>query len=362
VTSLDVVAPGAPALTRLRTSGDDAVETWEEILERGWGDGLPVIPPTLERVEAMLGGRDPETAGPEIGTGEPFIGRDPQAAPTFAQIAANAVMAGCSPPYFPAVLGALQAVADAGGASMFTNSPAAPLFVFNGPIRTELGINCSHEMLSLTARANATIGRAVRLVVMNTLDARPPRLFDVQHGMPGRLSMVFGEYEEESPWEPLATSQGIASGQSAVTLFPAIGTMPVNYHQVPQRASEVLLILNRCMDYVRGNRIGPSPDGGPPVVVLSPKHVRAFSLEGWSKQKLEDELTASVNDHYDIELESHRDKIALINRGRDPDDAQMIPGKPEGQVRVLVAGGVAGWHSLMIPTLSWSGPVTVAIG
>jgi hypothetical protein len=361
VSSLELAGLRSDEVIRLESSGEDFLEVWEEILARGWGDGLPVIPPTPERVTRMLDGRDPNTVGPFIGTGEPFIGRLPQPPPSYAQIAANAVLAGCEPSYFPVVIAALQAIADAGGAAMFMNSPAAPLLVINGPIAAELGINSSYEMLSLTTRANATIGRAVRLVVMNTLDARPPRLFDVQHGMPGRMSMVFAEAEQESPWEPLSVSQGQPRGVSAVTLFPAVGTMPVNYHQVPQRASEVLLIVQRCLDYVRGNRIGPSPDSGGPVVVLSPKHVRAFSLEGWTKQALEDELTAAVNDHHQIELVSHQEKIELINRGRDPLEPPVIPGKPEGRVRVIIAGGVAGWHSLVIPTLSWSGPVTVPI-
>jgi hypothetical protein len=361
VSSLELSGLSADGVTRLKSSGHDIVETWEEMLTRGWGDGLPVIPPTPQRVARMLAGRDPDAAGPSIGAGDVFIGREAQPAASYAQIAANAVLAGCDPSYFPVVLAGLQAIAAAGGAAMFTNSPAAPLFVVNGPIRDALDINSSHEMLSLTTRANATIGRAVRLTMMNTLDARPPRLFDVQHGMPGRLSMVFAEAEEESPWEPLSVTQGQPLGASALTLFPAFGTMPVNYHQVPQRASEVLLILQRCLDYVRGNRIGPSPDSGAPVVVLSPKHVRAFSLQGWTKQSLEDELTAAVNDHYEIELASHQDKIELINRGRDPADAPVIPGKPEGRVSVVIAGGVAGWHSLLIPTSSWSGPVTVPI-
>jgi hypothetical protein len=325
---------------------------WEELLRLGWSDGLPVIPPTRERVVEMLAGRSPTDDAPAVGAA---AGDRPMA-----KIAANAVMAGCAPDYFPAVLAALEAVAASGLSGAFANAPCAPLLVFNGPIRQRLGINGSHEMLSMTTRANATIGRAVRLVLMNVLGAKVPRLFDVQHGMPGRMSMVFGELEEESPWDPLSVSQDVPRGQSAVTVFAASGTMPVNYHQVPQRSSELLLILKRCMDYVRGNRIGPSADAGPPIVVLSPKHVRAFSIEGWTKQQLEDELTTEVNDHYDIELVAHSEKIELINRGRDPDDPRVIPTKPEGRVRVLVAGGVAGWHSLMIPTLAWGVPTTVA--
>jgi hypothetical protein len=338
-------------IARLRADPHDPLEVWEELLRRGWSDGLPVIPPTLERVEEMLGGRDPRGDAPALGI-------DAGARP-LAKIAANAVMAGCAPACFPAVLASLQAIAACGLAGAFANAPCAPLLVFNGPVRRRLGINGSHEMLSMTTRANATIGRAVRLVLMNLLGAKVPRLFDVQHGMPGRMSMVCGELEEESPWEPLSVSQGVLPGHSAVTAFAATGTMPVNYHQVPQRSSELLLILERCMDYVRGNRIGPSPDAGSPVVVLSPKHVRAFSMQGWTKERLEDELTSAVNDHYDIELVAHAEKIELINRGRDPDEPRVVPSKPEGRVCVIVAGGVAGWHSLLIPTLAWVTPSTV---
>jgi hypothetical protein len=341
------------SLSRLRVTDDDPVAVWEEALQRGWSDGLPVIAPTAPRVKAMLGGRDPQAAAP-------LLGQDEAAMP-LAKVAANAVMAGCAPQYFPALLAALGAMAACGMTSAFSNAPCAPLLVFNGPIRHQLDINCSHEMLSMTTRSNATIGRAVRLVFMNLLGAKSPRLFDVQHGMPGRTSMVFGEFEEESPWDPHSVSEGLPRGQSAVTIFAATGTMPINYHQVPQRSSELLLILKRCLDYTRANRIGPSADAGPPIVVLSPKHVRAFSIDGWSKSQLESELTSAVNDHYDIELVAHAEKIELINRGRDSDEPRVIPTKPEGRVRVLVAGGVAGWHSLMIPTLAWGAPITVSI-
>jgi hypothetical protein len=347
VTGLD------PSLLReLQADPTDPEAVWEELLRRGWSDGLPVIPPTPERVAQMLGGRDPSqvhvTLGPE--------GNEA----TLARIAANAVMAGCRPEYLPALLVALDLVGRNGGMA-FANSPAAPMLVFNGPVRGELDINCSYEMLSMTSRANATLGRAVRLVLANVGGAKVGRLFDVQHGMPGRASMVFGEFEEESPWEPHSVAAGLAPGRSAVTLFLATGSMPVNYHQVPQRASELLLILSRCLDYVRGNRIGPTPDTGGPVVVLSPKHARAFSKDGWTKEQLEAALTDAVNQHWDIELEAHREKLELINRGLDPADPRMGQPKPEGPATVLVAGGLAGWHSMIVPTLAWGAPVTAPI-
>jgi hypothetical protein len=348
VTDLD------PSLLReLQADPTDPEAVWEELLRRGWSDGLPVIPPTPDRVARMLGGRDPAAVHVRLGP----EGNEA----TLARVAANAVMAGCGPEHLPAVLAALS-VAGANGGMAFSSSSAAPMLVFNGAVRTELGINCSYEMLSMTTRANATIGRAIRLVLANVGQAKVGRLFDVQHGMPGRLSMVFGEHEEESPWEPHSVSAaGLAPGRSAVTVFLATGSMPVNYHQVPQRAGELLLILTRCLDYVRGNRIGPTPDSGGPVVVLSPKHARAFSKEGWTKERLATELTEAVNQHWDVELEAHRDKLELINRGLDPDDPRMSQPKPEGPVEVLVAGGPAGWHSLLVPTLAWGTPVTVPV-
>ena len=340
----------------LTVDGDGFEAVWEALLEKGWSDGLPVVPPTPERVEAMLGGRDPGQVHVTLGGDEPgamYSFGNVGIPATNLQIAANAVMAGCRPEYFPAVLASLRAITASGNGAEFLAS-SAPLLVFNGPIRHELGISASHEMLSMVHRANATIGRAVRLVLRNIGGATPDRLFDVQFGMPGRTAMVMGEHEEESPWAPFA------GGGSAVTVFAASGTMPVNYHQVPQRVEELLLILSKCLDYVRGNRLGPWPDTSA-LFVLSPKHARAFSAEGWTKAGVEDELTAVMNDHYDIELPSIAEKLELINRGRDPHEPPMTIPMPEDRVHILVAGGVAGWHSLMIPTRAFTVPQTVSI-
>ncbi|MGE3833708.1 MAG: hypothetical protein AB7H43_02865 [Acidimicrobiia bacterium] len=351
---------------RLRTSTlqlpeDDAgsrdadEDAWQALLDRGWSDGLPVVAPTPERVERMLGGREPDRVHVVLGGDSPgamYKLGNPGAEATFGLIAANAVMAGCRPEYFPAVLAALSGVVANGNGAGFLG-PVAPMLVFSGPVRRELGINCSHDMLSMVDRANATIGRAVRLVIRNVAGAKGDRLFDVQHGMPGRASMVFGEHEEESPWPPFVEG-------SAVTVFGAWGSMPVNYHQVPQRVEELRLILARCLDYVRGNRLGPWPDTSA-VVVLSPKHARAFAAEGWSRAQVEDDLTTAVNDHHPIELPSIAEKLELINRGRGPDEPPLTIPMPEDRVRVLVAGGVAGWHSLMIPVRANAAPVTVPI-
>jgi hypothetical protein len=344
--------------TTLDVDGDGFDALWEALLDKGWSDGLPVVPPTPARVELMLGGRDPHELHVTLGGDSPdamYKMGNPGAEATLGRIAANAVMAGCKPSYFPAVLAALTGVAAVGNGASFLG-PVAPMLVFNGPVRRQLGINCEHEMLSMVDRANATIGRAIRLVLRNVAGATPGRLFDVQHGMPGRTSMVFGEHEEESPWAPFAGD----GATSSVTVFGAWGTMPVNYHQVPQRTEELLLILSRCLDYVRGNRLGPWPDTSA-LFVLSPKHARAFAAEGWSKERLEDELTAAVNDHHDIELPSIAEKLELINRGRGPDQPPLTIPMPEDRVHVLVAGGVAGWHSLMVPTRAFAVPQTVAI-
>lgn len=333
---------------------EDAEQVFETVYANGWTDGLPVVPSTPERVERMLDGRDPQQPHVALGTERREV--------TVGQVAVHAVLAGCHPSCFRAVLAALRGVAAfeefEGPGMVFYRTPAAPMLVFGGREARELGVADSDEMLSLLARPNATIGRAVRLVLHFAIGREPGTTFDVQHGMPGRASMAFAERETDSPWEPYASQDDFPNGH--VTVFPAFGTMPVNYHQVPQRDDELLTILEHCLDYVRGNRLGPWPDTSA-VLVLSPKHARAFSAAGWTKTELEQRLTGAVNTPLEVELPSVREKLELINRGRGPDDPPVTMPMPSDPVRILVAGGRAGWHSLLVPTRGGCPPHTVPL-
>src|SRR2546422_5168428 len=190
----------------------------EELYARGVTDGLPVVPPTRARVDRAItmSGRAPDAL---IARVPPNYGRA-----TVEKIAINAVMAGCRPEYLPVVIAAVEAVCDEAfdlhGVSATTNAPA-PLLGVNRPIRGALDINCGAGLFGPGWRANATIGRALRLVCVNVGGARPGvgSMSTVAH--PGRYTYCIGEHEEASPWDSLAVEHGFAPGDDTVALLAA---------------------------------------------------------------------------------------------------------------------------------------------
>lgn len=198
--------------------GDSAARAARLYLARGWTDGLPVVPPTLARVREMLTFCDAK-ASDVLGEVEPLKGLA-----TIEKIAANAVMAGCRADYFPVVLAAVQAVLDPGfnlRGLQTTDENAAPLIVVNGPIATALDINGSFGALGPGWRANATIGRALRLVLNNIGGGWPGAVSFAGLGHAGRYTMCIAENEAQSPWPSLHNGMNITSDASAVTLFRA---------------------------------------------------------------------------------------------------------------------------------------------
>ena len=205
---------------------DDPWEAIEACYEAGWSDGLPVVPPSEALVEAMLAGgiweRDHELLR------EPSRGL----AVSAHKAAANAVMAGCRPEYFPVVGAALQAM---GHPEFGLHGPAtstggaAMLVAVNGPIRDDIGINCKESLFGPGHRANATIGRAVRLVLQNCLAVVPGALDKSTQGWAGKYTLCFGEDEASCPWEPFHVSRGYDAWQSTVTVMAA-----ESGHNVPE--------------------------------------------------------------------------------------------------------------------------------
>ena len=194
----------------------DSVDVIEECYRRGWTDGLPVVPPTAPRVSEML---DYVGLAPDHVLGEVPVCRRVL---TAEQAAANAVMAGCLPSYFPVVLATIEALFQYDPncfphASCTTNC-AALIIVVNGPIRSRIGLNCTKDLLSPGTRANSTIGRAVRLTMMNVFELRPGVLDQGCMGSLSKHGVCIGEDEEGSPWPPLHVSRGFKPEDSTVSV------------------------------------------------------------------------------------------------------------------------------------------------
>src|SRR3546814_784525 len=206
------------ALTSKRYAVADIMAAQEFYHGRGWTDGLPVVPPTAAAVEACL-----DWAGM---TPDEFVGIEPvRERPLSAEkLAVNAVMAGCLPMHFPVVVAAFTAMLQEPfllhGATASTGG-CAVLIVVNGPIRAELGMNGTFNALASSDRASTAIGRAIRLILCNLLDARPGDVDRSTLGHPGKISYCVAEDEENSPWLPLSVEKGIPAEASAVTVMAA---------------------------------------------------------------------------------------------------------------------------------------------
>ena len=262
---------------------DDVGEAISYLYGRGKTDGLPVIPPTPERVAGMMAGLS-RVPGHVVAELPPRGG-----VATIEKLAINAVMAGCLPEYFPVVVAAVEAMMEPqfnlGGVQTTTN-PVAPFLLINGPARRSLDINCGAGALGPGRRANATIGRAIRLILVNVGGAIPGDVDKSILGMPGKYAFCLGELEEESPWEPFHVEKGHARDDSTVTVVSSQGTQSCAASFL--RPESTLMMLSNAMaayganSYTKGN--------GNPVVILPPAHARIFADAGWDKRRIREWL------------------------------------------------------------------------
>ena len=251
----------------LRAIDGGGFDELEEMFERGWTDGLPVIPPTRERVEAMLAGHDPDE---HLGEMAPAMARV-----TLERVAACAVLAGCRPEYFPVVVAAVQAVLEPAfnvGGQAVTTQPVGQVVVVNGPVRDSIGLNGSVGALGPGWRPNMTIGRALRLVISLTGGGFPGRLDRSALGNPGKVGLCFAEDEEASPWEPLHVSRGYGGGRSVVTVFGADAPLSISDHRSTGPEE-----LARVLAEAAAATWSPNwwPLGGTSLFVLCPEHARS---------------------------------------------------------------------------------------
>src|SRR5712691_3017878 len=248
----------------------------DEFFAHGVSDGLPVVPPTRARVSRAVeaSGRDGSELIAEV---PPNYGRG-----TVEKIAVNAVMAGCRPEYVPIVIAAVEAICDPvfdlHGVAATTNAPA-PLVVINGPIRLKLDINCGAGLFGPGWRANATIGRAVRLVCVNVGGAIPGVVSMSTFAHPGRYTYCIGEHEEASPWEPLAVEHGFAAGESTVAVLAADAPLGV-YDQRSRTPEDLLATLAASLAVVAHHKM---THWGDTLLVLSPEHAAIVGGAGWTK-------------------------------------------------------------------------------
>ena len=274
---LQAEAEGSPIRARRIEVGAQE-DVYELLYEQGVTDGLPVLPPTPERVVRMLEttDRDPQ---------EEIAVLPPNLAPvTIEKVAINAVLAGCKPEYFPVVLAATEAVADERfnvHGAMATTMGGAPVLIVNGPVRDQIGMNSGQGALGQGNRANATIGRAVRLVVRNMGGHRPGGTERATISWPGKYTLCFAEAEEvASSWTPLHVERGFAPGDSVVTaLIQTSGP------------SQVIDETSRTPEALAGSiglkaalaRHAKMPAIGETLIVISPEHYRTLAAAGWSK-------------------------------------------------------------------------------
>jgi peroxiredoxin len=321
-----------PELTA-RLDAASPFDELEEMFERGWTDGLPVIPPTPERVEAMLGGRDGDES---LGAVPPGLGEA-----TLARVAACAVLAGCRPEYFPVVVAAARAALkpefNLNGQAV-TTQPAGQLIVVNGPAREVWDLNSGIGALGPGRRANLTIGRALRLLISLTGEGYPGRLDRSTLGHPGKLGFCIAEDEETSPWEPFHVERGFAPDRSVVTLVACDSPLSISDHRSTTPAE-----LARVLGWAGATTWSPNwwPLGAPSLFVICPEHAEMFRRAGWGKDRVREEIFAAVR-RPARELR-WGETTPQVLAARDED---MIPkwSAPE-DILLLVAGGEAGRYS-----------------
>ena len=333
---------------RIHEIPDDLLAALDYCYEQGWTDGLPVVPPVTDRVEATLAheGRPPEAV---IAT-HPATGLQL----TVHAAAVNAVMAGCLPEYFPVVVAAFEAMDKPDfnfHGSTASTGGSAPLLIVSGPVAEEIGMNADVNLFGPGNRANATIGRAVRLILRNVFQMIPGISDKSTQGQPAKYSFCIAERARRNPWRLLCEAQGYPQGVSSITVFASGGFCNVENHggNTPE---QVLGSVADAMGNYGCITLGQS------VVILSPEHMRIVAGAGWTREDAQSFLFTrakrpvegmkTVGKHRDSEYDKQHDNGAhplveagKFHRGLCPED-----------ILITMGGGDAGGHSCFIP--SWS--------
>jgi hypothetical protein len=323
--------------------------------ERQWSDGLPIVPPTETRVARMIAQLAPRSRDDVVALLAPAFN-----AATIERIAINAVIAGCRPALMPALVAAVEAMAAPEfnlQALQATTNPVAVWVVVNGPAAHALQLNATFNCLGEGATANATLGRAVRLLLRNVGGALPGALDRATHGQPGRYSFCCAENEAESPWPALHVERGFRADASTVTVIGAEGTLNMNSHS--KDADELVRIFGETMIHPPSNEY---THGGEPWLVIGPEHAQVLHRAGHTKATFRAALFEASRMRadrmaardYERTVQSRRAELGAIT----PDTMLPIACSAD-DIGLVVAGG-PGTHSVYVPCFGNSRAVTRA--
>lgn len=319
----------------------------EAAFDRGWSDGLPVVPPTEVRVARMLQGtsRSPDEV---VGIIPPN-----QAECTVEKVAVNAVLAGCKPEYLPVVLAAVEAVCDdrfCMHGVLATTYFSGPIVIVNGPIVKSIGMNFGINALGQGNRANATIGRALQLIIRNVGGGKPGGVDRAMLGNPGKYTFCFAENMENTQWAPLSVERGYAADASTVTLFAGEGVQGF-IDQKSRDADSLARSFASSLRAVGHPKLAMACDA---MMVVSPEHSRTFEAAGWSKTRVQDQVMG----HLQLptsELIRGANGIAEGMPKSVADAHETLPKFRDDGLLVVRAGGTAGMFSAICAGWASSG-------
>jgi hypothetical protein len=337
---------------------DDFFAINELYLEKGWGDGLPLIPPTEARVAAMLAYCDRPWDVP-VGKVAPRYG---EATPL--RLAANAVMAGCKPEYFPLIVLAVEAMCDEAFnlyGIQATTHMCAPLVIVNGPAALELGMNSGHNAFGPGTHSNATIGRAIRLILLN-IGGAIPALGDMStFGGPHKYSYCVAENEARNPWQPLHVERGFPKEASCVTVVGAECPHNVNDHESISGVGIMKTIAGTLISTGMNDVYYPD---AMPLIVIGPEHAATIANDGISKQAVKQFITEHATlplGTFSTENIERRFRVAFASVYKNAGKDAPVPMVHNADNLVIAVIGGAGKHSAIVPTFGATRVVTRAL-
>jgi hypothetical protein len=338
-----------------RSTTLEEADVYTEFVRREWCDGLPIVAPTPERVAAMLAAARADGAE-SLGLMPPLWREC-----TLEKLAVNAVMAGCEPAWFRVIVAATRAMLDPAFnlyGVQATTHPVAPLVIVNGPEARAIGLHAGSGLLGPGFRANATIGRAIRLILMNVGGGWPGRHDMATQGGPSKFSFAVAEREDTSPWEPMHVALGFRPDQSVVTVYGGESPHNVNDHVSTTAAG----ILNNVSDVAAtlGSNVGWYFSQSQLLVVLGPEHAATIAGDGFSRK----DVQRFVFEHARLPL--GRLKLGGMWGMHDwplwmqkvTDESAMLPQVPSPEDIFVMVGGGSGKHSAVVPNCTFSRAVS----